>query len=116
MVPIQEIEIHADRNAKIIVHIEFHEEQEKFSSKAVILDRKVDPGPLGNVHFGDDHGTAMDAFEAAFEWVAQWSAARDLPVIGINNPGHCQWLSVEAQRLVTQRCGLEIPITTNSYA
>ena len=64
MVPIQEIEIHADRNAKIIVHIEFHEEQEKFSSKAVILDRKVDPGPLGNVHFGDDHGTAHEALRS----------------------------------------------------
>ena len=116
MVPIQEIEIHADRDAKIIVRIEFHEAQEKFSCEAFIFDRKVEPGTASNVHFGNDHGTAMDAFEAAFAWAAQWSAARDRPVIGIHNPGHCQLLSVQAQRLVTERCGLQVPITVTGPA
>jgi hypothetical protein len=111
MQQVQQIDIHVDGNTKVTVQIEFLEGQDRFGSEAVILDSKADPGKPAKIHFGSDHGTASKAFEAAFYWIAQWSAARDLPIIQINNPGFSDFLSVEDQVLVARRCGLEVPVT-----
>jgi hypothetical protein len=100
-----------DGNTKVTVQIEFLEEQDSFGSEAVILESKADPQKSTRVGFGNDHGTASQAFEAAFHWIAQWSAARDLPIIQINNPGFSDFLTVEDQALVARRCGVEVPVT-----
>ena len=107
----QRIDVHVDGTTKVTVRIEFYEGQDKFGSEAVILDSKADPQKSTRIDFGTDHGTASQAFEAAFHWIARWSAARDLPIIKINNPGYSEFLSVEDQALVARRCGLEVPVT-----
>ena len=108
----QQIDIHVDGNTKVTVHIEFYEGQDKFGSEAVIVDSTAEPQKSTTVGFGNDHGTASKAFEAAFHWVAQWSAARDLPIIEINNPGYSEFLSMEDQALVARRHGFEVPVTS----
>jgi hypothetical protein len=111
MAPTQKIDIHVDGNTKVTVHIDFDEQNDKFGCEAFILDGKVDPETSTRVGFGNDHGTASKAFEAAFYWVAQWSAARDLPIIAINNPGDSGFLSLEDQARVVKQSGMEIPVT-----
>jgi len=111
MQPIQEIDVRVDSNTKVTIHIEFHEEKDTFGSEVFILDRKTAPHESTKIRFGNDYGTASKAFAAAFHWVAQWSAARDLPIIGLNNPCSCGLLSTQDQILVTRQCGVEIPVT-----
>ena len=111
MQPIQVIDVRVDSNTKVTIHIEFCEEKDRFGSEAFILDSKAAPHESTKIRFGNDHDTASKAFAAAFHWVAKWSAARDLPIIGINNPCSCGLLSAEEQIHVTRQYGVEIPVT-----
>jgi hypothetical protein len=111
MAPTQKIDIHVDGNTKVTIHIDFDEKKDKFGSEAIILDGTLDPGKSTRVGFGEGHDTASKAFEAAFHWIAQWSAARDLPIIAINNPGDSGFLSLEDQARVVRQSGMEIPVT-----
>lgn len=114
MQTVQEIEVHADANAKTTVCITFHADSNSFGSEVVILDQISDPLTETLVDFGSDFQTAGDAFEAALHWIAQWSADRDLPIIRINNPYDCDLISVDDEVLVARRCGVEAPVTATA--
>lgn len=115
MQSIQEIDVRVDSNTKVTIHIEFYEEKDRFGSEAFILDRKTAPHESTKICFGNDHDTASKAFAAAFHWVAKWSAARDLPIIGLNNPRNCGLLSAQEQILVARQYGVEIPVTVTGW-
>jgi hypothetical protein len=113
MVPIQEVDIHTDKNVFYKLHIVSPTGAAPFFIEVLVYDSEFNPPFASKVNFHQQFQDANAAFMHGFSWVSGYSKKHGYTVNRINNPYNCEFLSQTDQQKSVQNAGFTIQVQVN---
>lgn len=113
MIPLQEVNIHTDKNVFYKLHLITPTGAAPFSVEILVYDSEFNPPFESKVSFHQQFQCASDAFAHALNWVKRYSAKHGYSVERINNPCNCEFLSKTDQQSSVYSAGLSIQVEVN---
>lgn len=113
MIPLQEVDIHTDKNVFYKLHLIAPTGAAPFSVEVLVYDSEFTPPFQSNVSFHQQFQSASDAFAHALNWVKGYSTKHGYSVNRINNPCNCEFLPKRDQQSSVQSAGLSVQVEVN---
>lgn len=113
MIPLQEVDIHTDKNVFYKLHLIAPTGAAPFSVEVLVYDSEFSPSFQSNVSFHQQFNDASDAFEHGLNWVQGYSAKHGYTVNRINNPCNCEFLQKPDQQSKVRSVGLSVQVEVN---
>lgn len=113
MIPLQEIDIHTEKNVFFKVHLVAPTESPPFSTEVLFYDSEFSPPFQSTVSFHRQFNTAKDAFTHALSWVKGYAAQHGYAINRINNPCNCEFLLRDDQQAVVNASNIALQVQVN---
>jgi hypothetical protein len=113
MLPIQEILVLTNKDARLTIHIIKPNECTSFSAEIFVFDPDFNASDSFQLPISGSYKSSSKAFDDAFTWVVGWLQTKGLTVSKINNPCNTEFLSVAEQQAIVSKHGVQAKVEIN---
>lgn len=113
MIPLQEIDIHTDKNVFYKIHLIHPYNASFYAAEILVYDAELDPPYHSTVNLTQQFQEPGVSFNSAIRWISNYSEAHGYTINRIDNPCNTEFLSRADQQNFVNDLGLQITVQEN---